>query len=126
MPELFRPCDGPRNFYLPCPLKLYIRHSWIQVVPPKVETPFRKAETICRYRLKPPHFIEVFVRLKEFLFDWRQEVLFDFAAQSEERLFAVGEIPLVELELEEGVFAKEVRHLQKRGFALFPFNKHNG
>ncbi len=49
--------------------------------------------------------IEVFVRLKKFLFDWRQEVLFDFAAQSEERLFAVGEIPLVELELEEGVFA---------------------
>ena len=49
--------------------------------------------------------IEVFVRLKEFLFDWRQEVLFDFAAQSEERLFAVGEIPLVELELEKGVFA---------------------
>ena len=49
--------------------------------------------------------IEVFVRLKEFLFDWRQEVLFDFAAQSEERLFAVGKIPLVELELEEGVFA---------------------
>ena len=62
--------------------------------------------------------IEVFVRLKEFLFDWRQEVLFDFAAQSEERLFAVGEIPLVELELEEGVVAALIEADFQYSFAL--------